>query len=319
MIKYSCLEVPFLLFLLLMLSCKSLNKNELSESQPAQVPQALIVEEVISGKILGDILQNPIGLAVDSRGVMYCIDEGNKRVIQFGSDHIPLREFGGPGAASGLFGKPSYITVDNDLNLIISDEGNQRLSRYNSKLNFVDEYPFYDSDDPLKFGYPSGVGITNYGELWVADYERNRIAVFDNVGNFDKFVGDFGYTGQQLKAPRKIITDKKKQFIVCDAGNSRLIIYDEYGNFIRAVDNGEFVSPTAAFVDSDGIWVIDGKIGRLFFLNNKYETVFSAGPILPGTDIKLNEPSDIVMLPDKKIVISDTGNDRLLVCRVIYN
>lgn len=318
MIKIVYLRVFSLLFFLLLFSCKSYN-NEISENQITQIPQALILEKIISGNILGDILRNPVGLAIDSRGVMYCVDEGNKRVIQFGSDLVPLREFGGPGAAPGLLGKPSFITVDNDLNLIISDEGNQRLSRYNSKLNFVDESPFYDSEDLLKFGYPSGVGITNYGEVWVADYQQNRVAVFDNVGNFDKFVGDFGYTGQQLKNPRKIITDKKKRFIVCDAGNSRLVIYDEYGNFSKAVDNGEFVSPSAAFAAADGIWVLDSKTGMLFFLNNKYESIFSAGPIIPGDEKKLNSPSDIIILPDKKVVISDSGNDRLLVCRVIYN
>ncbi len=319
MIKYGYLRITLLFSLILFLSCKSSNKIDLSESLPDKIPYAIVVEKEISGMILGDVLRNPIGLAIDSRGVIYCIDEGNKRVIQFSSDLTPLREFGGPGAAPGLFGKPLYITVDNDLNLIISDEGNQRLSRFNSKLYFVDETPFYDSDDPLKFGYPSGVGITDYGELWVADYQQNRIAVFNNIGDFDKFVGDFGYSGQQLRTPMKIITDNENQFIVCDAGNSRLVIYDEYGNFVTAVDNGEFVFPVAAYAVYDGLWVIDGKSGYIFFLNKKYETIFSVGSTIPGSSMKLKEPSDIIMLPDKKIVISDTGNNRLLVCRIVYN
>jgi len=319
MIKYRFLRITLFLSLILILSCKSSNKIDLSENLPAKIPYALIVEKEISGIILGDVLRNPAGLAIDKRGVMYCIDEGNKRVIQFGADLVPVREFGGPGAASGLFGKPSFITVDNDLNLIISDDGNQRLSRYNSKLNFVDESPFYDSDDPTKFGYPSGVGVTEYGELWVADYQQNRIAIFNNVGDFEKFVGDFGDPGHQLRTPMKIITDKKKQFIVCDAGNSRLVIYDEYGNFIKDIDNGQFVFPMAAYPVSDGLWVIDGKTGSIYFLNNKYETVFSVGSNISGSNKKLKEPSDIIMLPDKNIVISDTGNDRLLVCRIVYN
>ncbi len=319
MIKYGIIRISLLLFITSLIFCKSSSKVDLLEISPAKVPYALVVEKEISGLILGDILRNPAGLAIDSRGVMYCIDEGNKRVIQFASDLTPIREFGGPGVASGLLGKPGYITVDNDLNLIISDEGNQRLSRYNSKLNFVDDTRFYDSDDPMKFGYPSGVAVTDYGELWVADYQQNRIAVFNNIGDFDKFVGDFGYSGQQLDTPMKIITDYRNQFIVCDAGNSRLVIYDEYGNFINDVDNGEFVFPVAASTVPDGIWVIDGTTGYLFFLNKKYETVFSVGSIIPGSNKKLKEPSDIVILPDNKIVISDTGNNRLLVCRIIYN
>ena len=319
MIKYGYLRISLLVTLVLFFSCKSSNNIELSEVTLNKIPYALIVEKEISGIILGDVLRNPAGLAIDSRGVMYCIDKGNKRIIQFDPGLIPLREFGGQGAAPGLFGEPGYITVDNDLNLIVSDEGNQRLSRFNSKLNFVDETSFYDSDDPLKFGYPSGVGITDYGELWVADYQQNRIAVFNNVGDFDKFVGDFGYSGQQLSTPMKIITDNKKQFIVCDAGNRRLVIYDEYGNFITAIDNGEFIFPVAAYAVYDGIWIIDGKSGHIFFLNNKYETIFSVGSTIPGNNMKLVEPSDIIVLPDKRIVISDTGNNRLLVCRIIYN
>ena len=308
-----------LLVISALLSCKSSSKLELAEELPNKIPFTIIVERVISGNLLGEVLKFPVGLAVDSRGVIYCVDQGNKRVIQFSSEMIPVREFGGAGAASGLFGKPGYITIDKDLNIIISDESNQRISKYNSNLNFVDEFPFYDSDDPLKFGYPSGMGITDFGELWVADISRDRIAVFNNVGIFEKFVGEFGFSGQQLRTPMKIIADIDNNFIVCDAGNNRLVLYDDNGDFVTSIGTGEFDFPSAAYSVPEGLWVLDGKTGRINFLSNEYQTVLTSGPKLSGNDTILKEPSDIIVLPNKQVVISDSGNDRLLICRVVYN
>ena len=304
--------IAFLLF------CNKPSHVRTSETAPTHIPVAVIVEQKLSGTVLGTPLRNPFGVAVDLRGRLYCVDAGNNRIILFKQDLTPVSEIGGTGSTSRLLGKLTFVTVDNDLNILVTDESNQRIVRFDSRLNLVDEIPFYDTEDPLKFGYPSGIGLTGYGEMWVADREFNRIAVFNNVGQFDTFVGDFGYSGGQLLVPMKIVNDDG-QFIVCDAGNSRLMVYDVYGNFIRDIRDDQFDFPGSVVVDREGMWVLDSNSKQLLYLNKKGKLLFQTGPQLPGTSLSLQAPSDIAMLPDHRLIITDSGNNRLVVGRIVYS
>jgi DNA-binding beta-propeller fold protein YncE len=126
------------------------------------------VESEIHGPILGDALDEPTGLAVDFNGFLYVIDAGENRLIKFDSQLRPIDETGGYGTQLGLFSNPSFVTLDRDLNLLVSDESNRRIVRFNSRLEFVDEISFQDPGDALKLGYPSGLAVTDYGELWVS-------------------------------------------------------------------------------------------------------------------------------------------------------
>lgn len=316
----SALQKPLsLLIVFFLLSCGHPPRPSLKATDSSKTPVALLIEKEISGVILGKPLRRPFGLAVDARGVVYVSDAGNSRVIRFNADLTPDRDIGGYGAQEGLFDRPSFLAVDHDLSLLVSDEGNRRICRYNSQLQFVEALAFYSHEDPLKFGYPSGVALTEYGEVWTADREKNRLVVFDNVGAFDRFIGDFGYSGGQLLSPEKIVRDGKGNFIVCDAGNGRLVVYDEYGNFSHEISNNGPEYPTAAVVDDRHLWLLDGATGTIHYFDGRGRRVFEAGPNLAGSAQPLKEPSDMAMLIDGRVMISDSGNNRLLVCRAIYD
>lgn len=307
-----------IILVLLALSCGSPDKDALRDEKPVAIPGMLLVEKVISGEVLGKSVKQPYGLAVGLRGQLYVADAGNDRLIQFSSDLTAVRDYGGYGGEAGLLDRPSFLTFDNDLNLMVSDEGNRRISRYNSQLNFVDEILFEDKQDPLKFGYPSGIAFTDYGEVWVADRDKNQIAVFTNVGGFDRIVGDYGYAGGALSSPEKICRDRSGNFMVCDAGNSRLVKYDAYGNYLSQISEDGWEYPSAALVNADLVWVLDKATAEISCLDRRGEVVFRAGPGLPGNDIALKRPTDLTIMPSGQLIIADSGNNRILVCRIIY-
>ena len=177
--------------------CGSARKKDTGPELPSKLPLAVFLDKEISGTILGEELREPFGLAVDHRGSLYVTDAGNNRIIRFDPDLKPRLEIGGYGRQPGLFDQPNFIVVDNNLNLLVSDAGNQRLTRYDSRLNYVDEINLVDDEALLKYGISSGMAVTDYGEVWMSDRQNNRIAVFDNAGRFDRFIGDFGYSGGQ--------------------------------------------------------------------------------------------------------------------------
>lgn len=287
------------------------------ESRAAGSPAAVIVLKTISGEILGNDLNQPAGLTVDFRGNIFLSDAGNDRVVKFDNNLVPIGEIGGQGIQEGLLDEPSFLHIDNGLNLIVAERGNRRLSRFDSRLNFVDVIFFEAFDDPTRFGYPSGVAVADFGEIWVADHEKNRLVIFDNLGKFDRFAGDFGHSGGPLSRPEKLVIDDNGRIIVCDAGNKRLMIYDEYGNYLSRIHVDGLEYPQAVAIDGANLWLLDGHTGVLFYLDRGGYTLFRVGPAIPGSDKILNRPSDIVLLDDNRLLISDSGNNRLLLCRII--
>ena len=312
----------YIIFLLIILlcwgGCGKSSKIKLDAIREIKKPSYLLITKEISGVIIGDKLNQPYGAASDIKGKIFISDYGNDRLLLFSQELNPLDEIGGFGKTAGLFNHPTYISFDNGLNLMVSDESNRRINRYNSQFVYVDEIPFYDFEDPQKFGYPAGIAFSDYGEAWIVDREYNHIAVFSNVGLFDRYVGDYGYSGGQLNSPEKIITDKNNDFIVCDAGNSRLMVYDRFGNFQRAIENKKFDYPISVISGDNYIWVLDGANGKMYLLGSDNQIIFETGPSIPGSTIALKEPSDFIELGENTFLITDTGNNRILVCRVVF-
>jgi len=270
--------------------------------------------------MLGQSLKNPRSVAVATDGSWYLVDNGNNRLIRFNTALTPQDQTGGYGFGAGLLNNPAWVTLDNSLNLMVADESNHRLVRFDTRLNFVDDFELRDEDDPFKYGRPAGLGVTDYGEVWLADADQDRIAVFDNVGKFSRFVGDFGYSGGQLSRPSEIALDADGQFVVCDPGNLRLARYDAYGGFIAETSTRTFGAPTSVAIAEDVVWLLDIAQGRLTCLDSRSgEQLLVTGPQLMGDRKRLKEPADVALLDDGRLMIVDSGNDRVLVCRVIYD
>ncbi|MGH8016550.1 MAG: NHL repeat-containing protein, partial [Candidatus Zixiibacteriota bacterium] len=191
------------------LSCKKYNKiEEIPSNQAINEQVFLIVERVVSGQTLNTSLTEPFGLAESRDGYIFVVDRGNNKVIRLSPELVSEKQIGGFGIGAESFNRPTFVTIDNGLNIYISDENNRRVARYDARLNFVDEIAFKDEEDPFKFGYPSGVGVTSYGEVWVADRDKNRICLFNNVGRFNRFIGEFGSTEGQMQNPEKIVAEQ---------------------------------------------------------------------------------------------------------------
>lgn len=306
------------LLVLTVLSCAPSPGSLVVPRSIGDLPVTIIVEREISGEIFRRPLTGPTGLARNFRGELFIADSGNDRIISFDSTFNPLHEIGGQGIQAGLMHNPVFIHIDNGLNLIVSEEGNRRLSRYDSDLNFTDLIEFFDFQDQNKFGYPSGLLVGEYGEIWAADREKNRLAVFDSFGRFDRFVGGFGYSGGQLLTPEKITRDQNRNIVVCDAGNKRIMTYDQFGNYVSRTNSDRFEYPVSVAVDGAELWVLDKASGEVLMVKQNGEILFATGPQLHGAEGRLSNPSDMILVGKDRLIIADTGNNRILVCRIVY-
>lgn len=306
----------FLMIMLCTVGCSSTKKDSIPQETRAVKIDLVFLRE-IRGDIFNIPLRQPYGLALDYKGNVFLTDAGNNRIIKFDQDLKPLKQIGGFGSSEGQFNTPTFLSFDNGLNLMVSDEKNRRVARFNSQLIYVDQLDFTDEEDPLKFGYPSGVTFTNYGEVWVADRDNNQIVIFNNIGQYSHSLGEFGASGGQLISPEKIIHDELDNFIVCDAGNKRIVKYDSYGSFVTSYKNSEFVYPISVILQKQKIFVLDSELGSIFCLDKNGQMLDEIPSLLLGDKTQLLNPSDFIFLAPDKILIADTDNNRLVLGKLI--
>ncbi len=298
-------------------------KHSLSnKSEPANqsIPVALVLEKEIKGKILGQSIKAPTGLATDRRGMLFLVDGGSNRIVWFNADMVPLRSINGATSRGGLFDEPRSVTVDSDLNVWVADTGNRRLVQYSDRLEFIDEVDLHDDNDPLSFGHPDGVAVSRFGETYVTDADNDRIAVLNTFGDIDRFVGDFGYPGGNLNEPAGMAIDRQDHLYVCDAGNQRVMLYDDRGGIVREITHQELVEPGAVAIDRNGrAWVLDWATSQIHCFSAKNgELVATVGPTISGLAQFPMNPSGLAITTAGHLAISDTGNNRLLICRIMY-
>lgn len=303
---------------LLSFACAGKKSGASGESSGDTAPLTVLVDTVISGDILGQPLRAPYGAAVDFRGNVYITEAGNHRVIAFNEALVPQREIGGYGSEAGQFNRPGFITVDNGLTILVSDRGNLRLARYNATLTFVNEIDLIRIEEPGQFGEPSGVALSPYGEIWMADWSKDRVAVFSNADQFDRYVAEFGYTGGQVSSPSEIVELRNGGFLICDAGNSRVSVYDEFGNFVRSLGDDHLSRPVAAAQTADALWILDHDPTRLLCFSERGKLLLELPAQLSGLDRALTEPTDIAALRDGRLLLVDSGNNRLVIVAPLF-
>lgn len=282
-------------------------------------PYAIIYENRIMADVIGQKLSDPIGLASDDAGNLYVVDAGNNRLVKFDRELKPMRETGGYGISETLFNSPNYISIDNNLNLYIADAGNRRISIYDSRLNYVNMIDFFDADDPARFGRPGGLAINDYGELWISDPDNSRVAVFDSNTEFDRFVGDVRTYSGLLLTPGAAARGLKGRILVSDEGKGRVYVFDSFGIYLFDFGYDVFKRPAGLKVDRYGnIWVVDSKLSSVFCFDRDGILLYSVGEYGTTGEYELNQPGDVALLPGDRIAVSDTGNDRIMIYKIIY-
>lgn len=196
------------------------------------------------------------GIAVDKvRGYVYVNDDdsGNKHyshVEKFDLEGNFIKRWGKYGTAQGQFIGATYITVDPDGYVYVSDVGNNRIQKFDSEGRFITKWGSYGTGDG-QFEYLRGITVHD-GKLYVsdtgkiyADKGNMRIQIFDTNGNFISKFGmycrSYPYQGPQYRIqscegkfndPRKVDFDSAGNMYVLDSANHKIQKFDQNFNFI---------------------------------------------------------------------------------------
>lgn len=191
----------------------------------------------------------PVGLAIDSSGNLWVVDQGANRVLEY---KAPLSTHE---AASVVIGQTSFTSLTS-------------------------------GTTATTFMAPQGIAFDKSGNLWVADSGNNRVlefnAPFTNGEAASVVIGQSNFTGSGsattatgLNQPEAIAFDSSGNLWVADALNSRVLEYPAplstgeaatlvlgEKNFVTAIDEvskaGMSTPSGLAFDSSGNLWVVDG-------------------------------------------------------------
>lgn len=118
-----------------------------------------------------------------------------------------------------------------------------------------------------QFRNPEGIAVDRRGYVLVADTGNNRIQKFRRSGEFVMEWGEKGDGPKQFNKPVYIIPDynddSPNRYYICDQGNNRIQVFDEYGKYLDTIQpmvDGKplFNNIVACAIDMDyNIWVAD--------------------------------------------------------------
>jgi DNA-binding beta-propeller fold protein YncE len=292
----------------------------------AQSQIQIVYRGVILDEALGAAkLSQPLGIDIDPDGNLYIADTGNNRILKCNQRGEMLREVGGFGFDKEQFDRPADVWAGNGLDVFVVDYNNQRLERYDKDLNYI--APYYSDelqDESLQFGYPTAVGFSPNGEIFLADHEFNRVLRIDSFGKPKASFGDFNWGEGRLSRPAKILLTARREIFVSDSTAEAIVEFDYYGNFVRRFGEGILRDPAGMAEQraksggqraSDFLFVADQGNHRIVCFSAEGEKIFAFG-MRGRAPEQLLSPADVAVSGNRVLVL-DTGNNRVQVFDLI--
>jgi uncharacterized protein (TIGR03437 family) len=203
------------------------------------------------GPAVNSFLDKPVGLAFDAKGNLYICDSNDDRVRYISSDgniHTlagsnQWNTFGGDGgpANAASLNHPYGVAVDAAGNVYIADSNNNRIRKVSTDGTITTvagngTAGFSGDGGPAvnaQLNRPWDIAVDSSGDIFIADYNNQRIRLVDASGNITTIAGTtgLGYSGDGGAA-----TSAKLNYptgVAVDLSNGNVYIADSGNNVIR--------------------------------------------------------------------------------------
>ncbi len=256
------------------------------------------------GPAASAMLNSPYGLSVDKSGNLYIADRANYRIRRVSPDGT-INSIAGNGR-SGFSGDGGLATnasvsdvygmaLDASGNLFIADRNNHRIRRITpggviSTVAGNGIFGFSGDGGLATFAslaFPEGVALEASGNLYIADWNNNRVRRVSTSGiittaagnGAGTFAGDNGPAiSASVSLPRGVAVDASGNLYIADGDNNRIRRVSTAGTITTVVGNG-----TATFSG-------DGDV---------------------ATNASLRGPRAVALDPDGNLIIADSENLRI--------
>ncbi len=199
----------------------------------------------------------PRGVAVDGQGIIYVGDTSNHRVRKIMPDGtvktMAGSQYGGwqdGWTSSARFSSPNGVAVTKGGIVFVADEGNHRVRRiaqngYVTTLAGSGSGYKNGAGSQAQFHSPVGITVDAWGNLYVADYNNQRIRKITKSGQVTNYAGsgtagilDGPASGARFYRPAGVAIDSAGRVWVADRQNHRIRRIGTDGTVTTVAGNG---------------------------------------------------------------------------------
>ncbi len=280
--------------------------------------------------------KRPVGVAVESSGDVWVDDRENDRIEKFSTSGSFIGAYGSKGTGAGQLEGAWGIAVNQTTNNVyVSDSGNNRIDEFNSSGAFVETIGWGVSDGKAELevckssckagiagsgegqlNSPLGITVDAHGDLWVVDYENDRVEEFSEAGAYMTKFASKGSGNGQLDEPVGITVCEGEIYVV-DGGNDRIEEFSAGGAYLnqfggKGSNAGQFGEPMGIAVNPNtaDIYVSDES-------NNRVEEFSPAGKFLVEFGIwgtgqgQFQGPTGLAVNASGDLYVSEAYGDRV--------
>ncbi|HKB09031.1 MAG TPA: 6-bladed beta-propeller, partial [Vicinamibacterales bacterium] len=208
----------------------------------------------------------PIGVAIDSAGIVFVADATLKRVVGFRADGSVAIAIGHDGELQN----PSGLAIDRGRALLyVADAKKHQVLCYASTDGRFVRTIGKRGTEQGEFNFPTNLSVDHAGRLYVTDTLNFRVQIFDADGAFVSSIGTQGDSPGHLNRAKGVGVDSEGHVYVADTSFNNFQIFDADGGVLLFVGStgegpGEFLLPAGLFVDEeDRIYVADQGNARV--------------------------------------------------------
>jgi YD repeat-containing protein len=263
----------------------------------------------------------PVSIVANATsGDLYISDTGNSRLQEWTPAGKFLTEIGRYGTEAGELSYPTGMALEHN-KLYAADQDNNRISQWNAqpeggaRMNYANQFGSAGSGNG-EFSYPIGDAIDGHGNVWVSDYDNNRIEEFSAAGKFLNAYGTHGSGHVQFSGPSGIAVNQSTGDVyVGDCGNHRIEELNEKGEYVTAFgtagsEPGEMGCPHGVKVDASGhVWVVDTEHDRVEEYSSSGTFIATYGKA-GSEEGEFDDPTDLTV-SGGNVYVTDTGNHRV--------
>ncbi|MGC8742306.1 MAG: 6-bladed beta-propeller [Verrucomicrobiia bacterium] len=185
------------------------------------------------------LLPNYITVARSNGNDLIFVSDSAADEIKIYSGGVLIKRFGGRGASSGQFIFPSGIAVNKDNELVVVDQGNDRIQIFDLSGNFKRLFSLAPPGVFMISGRGTGVRCDSNGRMFVSDSFACSVKVFDGQGNFISSLGNTGFGQGELYSPLDLIIDKFNRLFIASPNSSKMELFglDCYFHFSSSLNS----------------------------------------------------------------------------------
>jgi len=170
-----------------------------------------------------------------------------------------------------VMGAPHQVTTDSMQRVIISDPDLPAVHVFDpkGKTSFS-----ILGNQGRKLRRPAGVAVDAEDNIYIADSERGMVLVYDQHGQFVRYIGNFHGENMYEHPAGIAIYRNAGRLYLADTPRNLVFILDLKGNVLKRVGkdrhgngSGEFLSPTQIAASDHGIAVLDADGSRIQVLD----------------------------------------------------